>query len=333
AYGHADVAAGTPLTADTLFRLYSQTKPLVLVAFLILLERGVVSLDDPVSKYIPGFQQAVVGEKRKPILRPIAVRDLVAHTSGVGFGPGFHYVAENDYEKTYVDLVSRVDKKEIQSLAEWCDEVAKLPLRFQPGKDWGYGYSSDILGRVIEVAGGRPLDEFLEAEVIAPLGMKDTFFAVPMEKVHRLSALYKREPWDGSGKQRVRFVTADAGGSGVTEDISKSVYCKPSEPDDLAASAPSSSVFLMGGQAGQVVQGGGCVCSIAGGLVSSLRDYARFSQMIVNGGEINGLRVLKPESVKLLARDWLNDFTLEKRRKPLFVWLGCNECYFVFFVL
>ncbi|CAE8583256.1 unnamed protein product [Polarella glacialis] len=76
----------------------------------------------------------------------------------------------------------------------------------------------------------------------------------------------------------------------------------------------------MGGQAGQVIQGGGCVCSIAGGLVSNLRDYARFSQMIVNGGEINGLRVLKPESVKLLARDWLNDFTLEKRRKPLFVW-------------
>merc|ERR1719330_487321 len=153
-----------------------------------------LSLDDAIHKYIPGFAKVTVGSRKKAPARAILVRDLVAHTSGVGFGPGFGNPPENDYEKPYADLVTRVDEGKITSLAAWCDEIAKVPLRFDPGKDWGYGYSSDLLGRIIEVVSGRPLDEFLQEEVIDRLGMRDTHFAVPEKKADRLAALYAREP-------------------------------------------------------------------------------------------------------------------------------------------
>lgn len=291
--GFADVASQAAMRPDVLFRLYSQTKPVLVVGILKLKEAGQLSLDDPVSKYIPSFSKLVVGEKRRALARHVLLRDLLAHTSGIGFGPGFGYEPENDYERTYVDLVGRVDRGEVTSLAQWCELLAQLPLRFQPGKDWGYGYSSDVLGRIAEVVSGQPLDVFLESEVIKPLGMVDTAFAVPTAKAKRLSALYRREPWDGSGKN-VEFIPVDEGGS-------------------------SSSAFLEG-KSSAVLQGGGCVCSVAGGLVSTLADWARFGQMLLNEGSLDQTRIITPESVRLLVRDWLNDFSTEKRRRPLWVW-------------
>eukprot|EP00933_Yihiella_yeosuensis_P005687 TRINITY_DN110255_c0_g1_i1.p1 TRINITY_DN110255_c0_g1~~TRINITY_DN110255_c0_g1_i1.p1 ORF type:complete len:501 (-),score=88.78 TRINITY_DN110255_c0_g1_i1:262-1593(-) len=299
----------------------------MVVGFMRLMEKGLVSLDDAVSKYIHGFGQALVSEtssskvqslssKGRQLERPVTIRDLLAHTSGVGFGPGFGYEPENDYETTYAEVVKLVDEGKIHSLADWCDHIAKLPLRFQPGKDWGYGYSSDILGRVVEVVSGRPLDEYLKAEVIEPLGMTDTAFQVPTAKAPRLAALYKREPWDGAGKN-VKFITVDAGGAGHVDNSKKRVYARGSEPSTYVA--PSTSVFLAGSSS-KVLQGGGCVCSVAGGLVSSLSDYIRFGRMLLQEGELDGIRLLQPESVRLLARDWLNDFTLEKRKKPLWLW-------------
>merc|ERR1719223_962376 len=259
------------MKADTLFRLYSQTKPVTIVGFARLLERGLVRVEDPLSKYIPAFADANVlkGKKLQPLLRPIAIRDLLAHSSGIGFGPGFGFPAENDYEEMYVDLVKRVDEGEIVSLEAWVDELAKLPLRFQPGKDWGYGYSSDVLGRVVEVISGRRLDEFLSEEVLVPLSMLDTAFGVPEEKAGRLAALHNRDPWDGSGRKLVKHNIVD--------------------PD-------------------------------AAGLVSSLADYARFGQMLLNGGELDGVRVLRPESLRLLGGDWLNANGSKKRKKPMWVW-------------
>jgi len=264
-----------------------------------------VRLEDPVSKFIPAFsaKKLSVGSRHRKLYREVTLRDLLAHTSGVGFGPGFGYEPENDYEETYTQLVRDVDKGLIHSLAEWCNELAKLPLRFQPGKDWGYGYSSDILGRVVEVASARALDEFLLAEVIAPLDMHDTFFKVPTESASRLAALYKREPWDGNGKH-VNLITVDVGGSGLAENVT----------------GTSTSAFLCGGAASKLIQGGGCVCSMAGGLVSSIADYARFGQMLLNEGELAGVRLLQPETVRLLAKDWLNEFTNERRSQPLWVW-------------
>mmetsp|Transcript_81809 Transcript_81809/g.128840 ORF Transcript_81809/g.128840 Transcript_81809/m.128840 type:complete len:484 (-) Transcript_81809:246-1697(-) len=296
AHGLADVDSKSPLQPHTIFRLYSQTKPLLIVGFLRLMERGLVALEDPVARYIPAFRELVVGSKHRACARQMTIRDLLSHTSGIGFGPGFYYEPENDYETVYYDLVKAVDRGEVNSLEAWCDRLAKLPLRFQPGSDWGYGFSSDVLGRVVEVVSGQPLDKFLLSDVIEPLGMHDTFFEVPREKAHRLAALYKREPWDGSGAH-VKFLVADASGS----------------------ASQSSSVFLSG-QASKVIQGGGCVCSVAGGLVSTMHDYTRFGQMLLNRGELGGVRLLQESTVMLLERDWLNDFSLERRRQPLWVW-------------
>ncbi|CAE7408438.1 exgA [Symbiodinium necroappetens] len=318
AHGFSDLAGQMAMNSRTLFRLYSQTKPVLVVGFLILFERGEVLLDDPVEKYLPEFKDAAVGPQRKPLSRPILVRDLLAHTSGIGFGPGFGYEAENDYESTYVGLVKKVDAGEIHSLAEWCEELAKIPLRFQPGKDWGYGYSSDVLGRLIEVLTKKRLDDFLKEEVLEPLGMANTFFAVPEEQAAKLAALYKREPWHGKAKT-VRFVTSDVGGSGIMEDLSRNVLARP-EVDKSSVHAMPTSVFLHGGPASKVIQGGGCICSVAGGLVSNFADCSRFFQMIVNNGELDGVRLLKAATVQLLGRDWLNEFTTEKRRRPLWVW-------------
>jgi CubicO group peptidase (beta-lactamase class C family) len=301
ANGVADLERKVPLGADTLFRLYSQTKPILIVGFLRLMEQGKVGLEDLVARYIPSFSDMVVGNRRRPASRQITIRDLLSHTSGIGFGPGFHYEPENDYESVYWDLVKDVDNGHVKSLADWCDRLAELPLRFQPGSDWGYGFSSDVLGRVVEVVCGQPLDKYLTAEVIEPLGMQDTFFEVPKEKAHRLAALYKREPWDGKvrGKAVVKFLVTDAAGG--------------------TASSPSASVFLQG-QASKVIQGGGCVCSVAGGLVSTMPDYTRFAQMLLQRGELGGVRLLQESSVILLERDWLNDYTVERRRQPLWVW-------------
>eukprot|EP00913_Durusdinium_trenchii_P014907 g13981.t1 len=197
--------------------------------------RGLVDLNEPIYKFLPEFGSAVV---------------------------------------SYVPLVEKVDRGEIRSLAEWCQELAQVPLRFQPGKDWGYGYSSDAVD---------------------------------------LAALYKREPWHGSSKS-VNFVTCDVGGSQVMENAKKRVLALP-KIDSSSVLASKRSVFLEGAPiTRQVTQGGGCVCSVAGGLVSSLRDCGRFFSMLVNNGELDGIRLLSPESVQLLRRDWLNDFTTEKRQ-------------------
>jgi len=298
-YGFSDVKRKTPMRADTLFRLYSQTKPVTVVAFLRLWERGLVGLRDEVAKYIPGFRDVRVGPRRLPVTRPMLVRDLLSHTSGIGAGPGF---GEEGSGK-YVDLIRRVDQGEVGSLEEWCKEVARIPLDFQPGAWWGYGYSTDVLGRVAEVVSGKPLDELLQDEVLEPLGMRDTHFAVPRAKASRLAALYRRQPWDGSGDS-VKLLTVDPGGSRAA----------PSPGLGAAGAAAAPSAFLEGG-APQVLQGGGCVCSVAGGLVSTLADYFRLGQLLLQGGAVDGVRLLKPETVRLLASDWLGREDVGRRGK------------------
>lgn len=290
AYGHADTQATVPMRWDTMFRLYSQTKPVTVIAFMRLWEEGLVGLDDKVSKYIPAFKRLVVGQRaRKPASRPMTVRDLLAHTSGVGFGPGFGYDVDRANQKKYIDLCGRVDRGEISSLEQWCSELAKVPLDFEPGAWWGYGYSSDILGRVAEVVSGKPLDRLCRELVLGPLGMHDTAFAVPATKAGRLASLYKFDPKASGGP----LLLCDAGGAG-------------------GADAPSA--FLAGRQS-PVLQGGGCVCSLAGGMVSSLGDYFRLGQMLLQEGTLDGVRVLQAETVKMLASDWLTREAGDRRAK------------------
>jgi len=320
-HGVADLCTDAELRFDTLVRLYSQTKPITITGFMLLWEQGLVALDEPVSKYIPEFKSVKVRSRRGALSapsRPICVHDLLAHTSGIGFGAGFGYEPENEYERTYSKLVRKVDAAELDSVGHWCTGLAKLPLQFHPGQDWGYGYSSDVLGRIIEVVSNRPLDEYLKTEVLQPLGMHDTDFIVPKKKQSRLAALYKRDPWDGQAS-KVTFFTCDPGGSCRLSASNRNVV---QDGLLLRGKSSSASAFCEKGLASKVLQGGGCVGSVAGGLVSTLNDWARFGQMLLNHGELDGFQLLKPSTVKLLARDWLNDFTpsSRKRRSPLWVW-------------
>ena len=253
------MAAGgdKPMQSDTIFRIFSMTKPVTTVAAMMLVEAGTIQLDDPVAKYLPEFKDLRVhtgkGDETVEARRPMTVRDLMRHTSGLTYGT---------ITLTPVDLLYRKHKvlDPGDSLQDLVTKLGKIPLLFQPGRRFQYGVSTDVLGRVVEVASGQPLDVFFAERIFKPLDMKDTGFTVPDEKLTRFAALH-------------------AGGKGelkVTETAAESRYRKPPR-------------FLSGG----------------GGLVSTARDYLRFCQMLLNGGELEGARLLRAETVKEMIRNHL----------------------------
>lgn len=196
-YGHADVESGTPLSTDTIFRIYSMTKPLTSVATMMLWEEARIDLNDPVSKYIPSFADLKVfkrGSSTAPVFEgvtePMRVWHLLTHTSGLTYGFLMSHVVDEMYRKAGFEWGVPKGK----NLEEVCDLLANLPLLFQPGSEWNYGMSTDVLGRVVEVASGVRLDEFVDARICRPLGMDDTSFWVPAEKAGRLATLYAPTP-------------------------------------------------------------------------------------------------------------------------------------------
>ncbi len=263
-YGMADIEAGRPVTEDTLWRIYSMTKPVTSVAAMMLWERGAFELTDPVSAFIPSFANQrvyVAGTASKPVTvpatEPVTIWHLLSHTSGLTYG--FHHV--HPVDGIYRDAGFEWWAPEGLQLADCCDRWAQMPLLFQPGTEWNYGVSTDVLGRVVEVASGRPLDEFLAEEVFVPLVMPDTSFWVEPERQDRLAALYALPP---SKRDKVRY---DVLG-------------------DIARRPPT---FLSGG----------------GGLVSTASDYLRFTQFLLRGGELDGIRLLSPRTVDYMARNHL----------------------------
>jgi CubicO group peptidase (beta-lactamase class C family) len=187
-FGWRDKEAGSPMTADTIFRLYSMTKPIVCVALMTLLEEGRVRLIDPLAKTIPAFGTVKVMEADGSLVdpaRPIMLRDLMTHTSGLAY----HFVEDSPLGKMY-DGGKLLDAG--CSLEAAIDDLARLPLAFQPGSRWRYSVGIDVVARVIEVISGRPLGAFLRERVFEPLGMADTAFGVPPEKRGRLAAMYGR---------------------------------------------------------------------------------------------------------------------------------------------
>ena len=256
--GHRDREAGLAYEPDTLVRIYSMTKPITSVALMQLFEQGAFQLTDPVRDYLPAFGETPVwrgGSTVKPELEPqtelMRVWHLLTHTSGLTYG--FHYTHPTDelYRKAGFELGAPKGT----TLAEACDAWAGLPLRFQPGTRWNYSVSTDVVGRLVEVLSGQPLDEYLRRHIFEPLGMADTAFdAVGREE--RLAALYVP---DGERKA-ARF---DAIGK-------------------LAARRQS---FLSGG----------------GGLVSSIGDYHRFLRCLLDGGTLDGERILGPRTLGLMA--------------------------------
>ena len=268
AFGERDRESGAPMTADSMFRIASQTKAIVSTAVMMLQEEGALLIRDPVGDYLPEFRETTVAVPRDrggydvvPATRPITIRDLLTHTSGYGYGTG---VAANRWQSAGIQGWYFADRDE--PIAETVKRIAALPADAQPGERWVYGYSTDILGALVERVSGQPLDRFLEERIFRPLGMTDTHFYVPEDKRDRLAAVYSAA--EGG------IVRAEGTGSN--------------------------------GQ-GAYVEGPRKSFSGGAGLVSTATDYARFLQMLLNGGELDGVRLLSPKTVELMTVDHLGD--------------------------
>jgi len=256
-FGMVDMGAKKTMQDDTIFRFYSMTKPITSVAVMMLYEEGKLRLDDTVSKYIPEFKKIEVyadSGEHDDQTRPMSVRDLLRHTSGLTYG----YFGDTPVDRMYraKDILDRQS-----SLEDMIKKLGEFPLLYQPGTKWHYSVSTDVLGYLIEKVSGRSLDMFFKERIFNPLGMKDTAFYVPDGKVNRFAVCYGPNV---------------GGGLKVVDDPLKSQYLtKPT--------------LLSGG----------------GGLVSTVRDYVRFCQMLLNKGQLDGTRLLRAETVEMMTSNQL----------------------------
>jgi len=261
AAGKRDIAANLPMQKDSIFRIYSMSKPITGVAMMMLFEEGKWQLNDPVAKYIPEFAGLKVygaDAKGNMVLmdqtHPMTMRELMSHTAG--FTYGFFSNTPVDKLQREADLLN-VDN----SLEEFIHRVAKLPLNSQPGSEWHYSISVDIQGYIVQKLSGMPFAEFLDKRIFKPLGMVDTGFYVPSEKLKRLAEFYD---YDKDGHFEIVH-------GGINHDFS----AKPA------------------------------LASGGGGLVSTAADYMRFCQMLLNGGQLGGVRLLSPRTVELMRTNVL----------------------------
>ncbi len=264
ALGMMDLEVGRRMGADSIFRIYSMSKPITSVAMMQLHERGLFQLTDPVSRFIPQWRDLQVlagGEypdyQTGPADRPMSMRDLLSHQSGLtyGFEGG---PLEDGYFKHQVYRAGTMRGRDLQSMI---DRMAELPLKFSPGDHWNYSLSTDVCGHLVEVISGQGFDEYLREHVFDPLGMVDSGFHVPADKHRRLASNYELDP---EGRLQ------------ATDMFGADEFLEPP-------------TFLSGG----------------GGLVSTGRDYWRFCQMMLNGGELDGVRILGRKTVELMTMNHL----------------------------
>jgi CubicO group peptidase (beta-lactamase class C family) len=264
AFGWADKEAGRKMTTDTIFRIASQSKAITSVAVMQLVEEGKIAVNDPVSKFIPGFAKTTVAGADGavvPARRQIQIRDLLTHTAGISYGTNPAVAAQ--YQAKGLGPAAgfgwyTADKEE--PICTTIETLATLPFVAQPGTEWVYGYNTDILGCVVERASGTPLDEFIRTRITGPLGMKDTQFYLPAAQRDRLAAVYSMGP-DG------KIVRAPDGSRGQ----------------------------------GHYIDGPHKSFAGGAGLLSTARDYARFMETIRRGGELDGVRILSPRAVDLMT--------------------------------
>jgi len=260
-YGKKSLATGAPMTEDTIFRIYSMTKPITGVAMMILFEEGRWRLDDPVTRFIPEFKGLRVVKTVNPdgtmvleeMKRPPTMREVMSHTAGFGYGLQDEHPVDKLYREKRVLGAN--------GLKDMIDRTATIPLVFQPGTSWRYSSSVDIQGAIVERITGQTLGQFMEQRIFKPLKMNDTAFFVPADKASRLAAVYV-----------------------ANKDTKQIEEAKAIFGNDLPTylTAP-------------VMESGG------GGLVGTTMDYARFAQMIANKGELEGVRILSPASVELMG--------------------------------
>ena len=273
AFGKADVEAGRPMQKDTIFRIASQTKAFTSVSVMMLIEEGKVGLADPVSRFIPAFEKTTVALPPPPgavsgspvtvvpANRPITIRDLLTHTAGISYGDG---PAREQWKAAGIQGWYFADRREPVSAV--VERMAALPMDAQPGEKFVYGYNTDILGVVVEKVSGLTLAEFFQKRITGPLGLVDTQFYLPPAQKDRLATVY-------------------AASDGRIE--------RGADPN-LRTEVPQT------GQ-GHYVEGPRVAFAGGAGLLSTARDYGRFLQMMLNGGEIDGVRILSPKTVELMT--------------------------------
>ena len=264
ALGLMDSERGKPVRKDTIYRIYSMTKPITTVALMMLYEEGRFQLNDPVGEFLPEWSDVEVwvsGEhpdfKTRPPDRAMTIRDLLSHQSGLTYG----FTDDNPVDRAYPNLIQRQTFD--RPLAEWSTILAGLPLLYSPGTAWNYSVSTDLCGYLVEVISGQKFDAFLKERILGPLGMVDTAFYVPDDRLDRFAACYAPTAENG-------FVLQD--------DPETSPYRK-------------TPMLLSGG----------------GGMVSTAPDYFRLCQMLLNGGELDGQRILSRKTIELMTTNHLPD--------------------------
>ncbi len=261
--GKMDLERGKVMAEDTIFRIYSMSKPITSVALMMLYEHGAFQLNDPVSRFIPEWSDIQVyaagvapNFMTTPVERPMFIRDLFTHMSGLTYGFMSRSNVDHAYRKMGIGGVEPGT-----TLADTIDTLAKIPLEFSPGTRWNYSVSTDVLGYLVEVISGQRFDEYLQQNIFEPLGMVDTGFTVADADVGRFAANYERNP-----DKTLRLL----------DDPEDSIYIRPR-------------TFFSGG----------------GGLVSTAADYLRFTRMMLNGGELDDVRILGRTTIEMMTKNYL----------------------------
>lgn len=268
--GYRDLTRKLPMERDTIFRLYSMSKPITGAAVMLLLERGMIDLIDPVSKYLPGFsaQKILKSGEEVPPKREVSIHDLLSMTSGLPYGDT-GTPASDQVKPLFDEIDSRLYGNSPLGLNEIANRLGKCPLEFEPGEHWMYGTSADVLGAIVEVVAGCSFADFLEKELFSPLGMSDTGFFVPQEKQSRFAKVYREK-------------------SGV-------LYEEKTNHLGIRYDMKTPPAFASGGA----------------GLASTLDDYAKFGQMLLNRGFLNGVQILKPKTVDYFTSGGLTPWQMD----------------------
>ncbi|NLP33962.1 MAG: beta-lactamase family protein [Clostridiales bacterium] len=258
--GYTDVEGRIPVRRDSIYRMYSLSKPITGAAVMILMERGLIDLADPVSKYLPGFvnQKVATDAGPIPVKRDMMIKDLLSMTSGLPY-PDPSHPAGREADEVFRNIIDNLHSASAMTTLQIANSLGKCSLHFQPGEHWMYGTSADILGAIVEVVSGMKYSEFLKKEIFDPLGMKDTAFYVPSDKQDRFAKLY--------------------------ENVNDTFIEKPTNNLGIEYTMKNPPAFESGGA----------------GLASTIEDYAKFATMLLNHGELDGVKILSPKTVEFFT--------------------------------